>query len=286
MLFNPLQLFRCMKKSFSILGAAGAALGLVSPVAAAVLATVPMQGGMVMPMLMYHADHGHLHVLMPSEIPALTPLLASNPADSFNPADPWFGALDPSAGGAAFSRRYGFMWDSAMSDPLPPHHAVWLRKLASTPGLECYRYSGNAPKAFEPIFGTAGTTNARAWNLMMFHPCFTAPPGTNTHQAVFEAFLVNTNTGQEVPDSGTGPMTFNFTTLPDGRPALQLQSVTNHLAVTWSATATNWVLETAPALNGAAWNTVTNEPVPVGGQTGVVLAPDTPSGFFRLRRQP
>lgn len=276
-----------MKKFSLFRSVAGAALMLVSSVHAATLTTVPMQGSMVMPMLMYHADHGHLHVMMPSEVPALTPLLVSHQADSFHPGDPWFAALDPAAGGAAFSRRYGFMWDSAMSDPLPTGYTVWLRKLSSTPGLDCYRYSGNAPKAFEPIFGTAGTTNARPWNLMMFHPCFTAPPGTNTHQAVFEAFLVNTTTGEEVPDSSTGPMVFDFTTLPDGRPQLQLiATATNGLAVTWPASATNWSLVSSAAPHGPSWTAVTNEPVQVGEQKQVILPADAPAGFFRLRRQP
>ena len=66
---------------------------------AATLNAVPMQGGMVMPMVSYLAEQGRLQVMMPAEVPQLTPLMVSHPGDSFDPADPWFDALDPSRQG-------------------------------------------------------------------------------------------------------------------------------------------------------------------------------------------
>ncbi|MFO1512161.1 MAG: hypothetical protein U1F83_04480 [Verrucomicrobiota bacterium] len=63
---------------------------------AATLTNVPMQGGMAMPMVSYNATDGKIHVMMPMEVPALTPLLLSNPAGNFNPADPWLDSVDPS----------------------------------------------------------------------------------------------------------------------------------------------------------------------------------------------
>lgn len=272
-----------MKKFMLLLSAAGAAL-LVNPLNAATLTTVPMQGGMVMPMLMYHADHGHVHVMMVTDVPALTPLLVNNPADNFDPLDPWFASLDPGAQGASFSRRYGFMWDSAMSDPLPANTEVWIRKLSSSPGLDVYRYNGNVPKAFEPIFGTAGTTNARAWNLMMFHPCFTAAPGTNALAATFEVFLVNSLTGQEIAGSTTGAFTFDFTNLHDGRPALTLAP---KIAVGWpSGTTANWVLETAASPRATTWTVVTNTPVLLDGEPAAVLDAGASQQYFRMRYVP
>jgi hypothetical protein len=251
---------------------------------AATLTAVPMQGGMVMPMLTYHTDDGRIHVMLTNTVPVLTPLLVSNPQDNFNPADPWFGALDPSARGAAFSRRYGFMWDSGMSDPLPVNTEVWIRKLAGTPGLNVYRYNGNEPKAFEPIFGTAGTTNALAWNLMMFHPCFTAAPGTNALSAAFEVYLVDASTGSEVPDSSTGPFTFNFDNLPDGRPALNLAP---KITVGWPTdTTANWVLECAPTPDAVTWMPVTNAPVLLEGRPAVVLDATAGQQYFRMRYVP
>ena len=107
-----------MKVRF-LLGVLGSAL-VPFAVHGATQTTVPMQGGMAMPMVSYHSNDGMIHVMMPMEVPQLKPLLASNPGDSFDPADPWFSALDPSAQGASFSRRYGFVIDSMNgSDPLP-----------------------------------------------------------------------------------------------------------------------------------------------------------------------
>jgi hypothetical protein len=262
--------------------AAAAVAGGVSTARAAVLTSVPMQGGMVMPMISYHADHGHLHVMMPGEVPQLTPLLVSNPGDQFDPADPWFDALDPSRQGLSFSRRYGFVMD-ANTDPLPPQTAIWLRKISGSPELSFYRYSGSPPKLWQPIFGTAGTTNALYWNGMMFHPAVTAPPGTNALSATFEAYLVDTQTGAEIPGSSTGPFVLSFTNVPDGRPALELAQ---RILVFYPLDATNWVLEATDTLPGGVWSDVTNAPVTIGGRAAVVLEPGDPRRFFRMRLAP
>lgn len=248
----------------------------------AILTTVPMQGGMVMPMVSYNAAASRLQVMMPPETPQLTPLLVSNPGDSFAPADPWFDALDPGRQGASFSRRYGFVMEAG-SDPLPAGTQMWIRKLSGPPGLGVYRYAGSAPKALEPIFGTAGTTNARAWNGMMFHPVFAAPPGTNGISATFELFLLNTANGQEVANSATGPLVFHWTNVPDGRPALTLAQ---RIVVAWPATTTtNWVLESSSPLGGP-WTIVTNAPVIVDGQPCVILDGAAAQQYSRMRYVP
>ncbi|MCX6914773.1 MAG: hypothetical protein NT167_17280, partial [Verrucomicrobia bacterium] len=89
-----------------------AALG--GSVSAAVLTNVPMQGGMLMPKVWYHADSDTVTVDLSDILVTaqLTPLLISNPSDSFSPGDPWFDSLDPSRQGLAFSRRYGFDMDA------------------------------------------------------------------------------------------------------------------------------------------------------------------------------
>ena len=110
-------------KNWNSLLLAVVALGSAPAVRAAILTAVPMQGGMVMPMVSYHAADGRLHVMMPPETPQLTPLLVSHPGDGFDPADPWFDALDPGRQGQSFSRRYGFVMDT-VTDPLPA--ASWL----------------------------------------------------------------------------------------------------------------------------------------------------------------
>lgn len=271
-----------MKTSNLFLGTAALLLGTALS-HAAILTTVPMQGGMAMPMVSYNATAGRLHVMMPPEIPQLTPLPVSNPSDSFDPADPWFDALDPSRQAASFSRRYGFVMDAA-SDPLSAGTQMWIRKLSGPPELGVYRYSGSAPKALEPIFGTAGTTNARAWTGMMFHPVFAAPPGTNGISATFELFLLNTSNGQEVANSGSGPLEFTWTNIPDGRTAL---NISQRIVIAWPTTTTaNWVLESASPLDAGNWSVVTNTPVTVDGQPCVVLEGTAAQRYFRMRHVP
>jgi hypothetical protein len=247
----------------------------------ATLTNVPFVGTMLMPMVSYHAFDGMIQVMMPSDVPQLTPLLVSHPGDSFDPADPWFGALDPSAQGMAFSRRYGFVMD-ANTDLLPAGTQIWIRKLSGSAGLRAYRYQATAPKALEPIFGTEGTTNALYWNGMMFHPVFAAPPGTNALTATFEAYLVDAASGLEVPGSSSGPLVFNWTDVPDGRPGLRIES-RPEVVLSWPLTATNWMLEGSATVENATWTPVTNAPEVLDGQLAVVLAPGETRRFFRMR---
>jgi hypothetical protein len=274
-----------MKRMKFLLGAASVTLAPAASLAA-ILATVPMQGGMVMPMISYNEADGTLQVMLDPTVPQLTPLLVSNPADGFDPADPWFDSLDPGRQGLAFSRRYGFVMDT-MTDPLPANTQIWIRKVSGSPGLSAYRYRDTAPKAWEPVFGTSGVTNALYWNGMMFHPAFTVPPGTNTSTATFEAYLLDTLTGQEVAGSSTGPFVFNWTSVPDGRPTLAIVLNTPGVIVFWPATtSTNWVLESADSLSAPNWTTVTSAPVPWNGQTGVLLDGSAAQKFFRMRHLP
>jgi hypothetical protein len=274
-----------MKKQILAVLSCGAALfAVTAPVQAEVLTQVPMQGGMVMPMVTYKASMGKIMVMMPGTVPALTPLLVSNPGDSFDPADPWFDNLDPSRQGMAFTRRYGFMWDTGMSDPLPANTEVWIRKLSGSAGLGFYRYAANPPKQWTPIFGNAGTTNALMWDRVMFHPGVSALPGTNTFAATFQIYLVNTLTGQEVAGSASMPFVFNFTDLPDGRPAL---TIATKVVVSWpSLTSTNWLLESAPTLPATDWTLVTNAPVVLDGEPSVVLPISGAAQYYRMRYVP
>lgn len=270
-----------MKKC--ILFAAVLSLAGAINASATILTNVPMQGGMVMPMVSYHADDGHVHVMMPVTVPQLTPLLVSAPTNSFKPTDPWFAALDPSAGGASFSKRYGFVM-AGMTDPLPENTAFWIRKLYGPADLKFYRDFASEPKAFEPIYGTDGSPNARYWNGDMFHPVVAAPPGTNGYAATFEIYLMDTNTMQEVPNSSSGPLVFNWTNVSDGRPALSLAL---KVVVAWpDTTATNWVLESAATVNAASWDIVTNSPVSVNGQPSVILEQNAAQQYFRMRFVP
>lgn len=235
-----------------------------------------------MPMLAYHAIDGSLTVQVDPTVPQLTPLLISNPGDSFDPADPWYDYLDPSRQGLAFSRRYGFVMDTG-TDPLPSGLAIWIRKISSSPGLGIYRYRSGTAKLWDPIFGTGGATNALQWDGTMFHPAFTALPGTGSYTATFEAFLVDTTTGTAVPGANTGPFIFNWTDVPDGRPTL---TVAQRIVVGWPPSATNYVLEVADVLPSSIWTTVTNTPVLVDGQFAVLLDAGAGQKFYRMRLVP
>jgi hypothetical protein len=269
---------------FSVRAVAACSLSAVG--LAATLTSVPMQGTMVMPMLAYHSSEGSLSVQIDPTIPELTPLLVSNPGDSFDPADPWYDYLDPSRQGLAFSRRYGFVMDT-LTDPLPAGTALWIRKLSSSPGLGAYRYRSGASKQWTPIFGTEGVTNALQWDGTMFHPAFTAPPGTGTYTATFEAWLLDTASGLPVPGTSTGPFTFTWTVVPDGRPTLSLAvSASGQAILRWPAAATNWVLEAADTLPSANWTVVTSPPVRVEDQNTITLETTAPVRFFRMRLVP
>ena len=249
---------------------------------AATLSTVPMQGGMVMPMFSYDAEEDQLRVMLDPAIPELTPLLVSHPADDFDPADPWHEALSPAQEGRSFSRRYGFVMNT-MTDPLPPGRELWIRKLSGTAGLGVYHYSTSEPKTFEPIFGTDGTTEARPWNGMMYHPTFTAPSGTNAHSATFEAYVVDSNTGSMVPNSTTGPFELKWTNVRDGRPAV---SIAPGPVVSWAVTEKDFSLEAASDLVGASWTPVETPSTEVEGRITVVLEATEILRFFRLKLTP
>jgi hypothetical protein len=251
-------------------------------VRAATLTAVSMQGGMLMPAVTYSNSDARVHVTMPVEVPILTPLLASNPEDNFDPADPWYDNLDPGRQGYAFSRRYGFN-PGMVSDPLPANTVYSIRKLSGSPELGFYRYNQSAPKAWEPIFGTAGSPVSRIWNGIMFHPGVSAPAGTNTYSATFEVYLYDTNLNLEVANSSSGPLVFEFGNQPDGRPDLGLALT---FAVSWPTSTVNWVVESAESLTATQWTVVTNLPFVVDGQSAVLLGVGEAGRCYRMRRAP
>ena len=236
---------------------------------------------MAMPVVSYSNSTQRVHVTMPGSVPQLTPLLISNPADSFDPLDPWFHDLDPSREGASFSRRYGFTMGP--TEALPTNTAYWIRKIAGPPELQFYRYSASAPKAWEPIFGTDGAPSQMFWNQMMFHPAITAPAGTNGLSATFEVFLMDTLLTQEVANSSSGPLVFDFTNVNDGRPDLGLGLV---FALNWSTNVTTWVVESAASITATNWTTVTNVPTMIDGRSAVLLDSSEAGKVYRLRRNP
>ncbi len=267
---------------------ATALLGLAASAAsAAILNTVPMQGNntMVHVGIVYDATAGELHAHKEPTTPVLVPLDVSNPADSFNPADPWFEDLDPSQQGRAFNRQYGFVMDGS-SDPLPIGQAVWIRFVSASPGLQSYTYRATPP-TWSPMFGTEGASPVLQWSMSMFHPAFTVPPVEGMHSATFEAFMVDLNSGQEVAGVTPGQFVLDWTSVATSRPTLAIaKDDVDTVTISWTTNATNYVLQGADIGQPLVWTAVTNEPVVAAGKSTVALNPTGAARLFRLIRTP
>lgn len=242
------------------------------------LTNVPMQGAMVHVGFAFHADHGELHAHIDPAVPVLAPLSVSQPEAMFDAADPWYDLLDPHHLGQAFNRQYGFVMDGE-SDPLPEGSAVWIRQVAASAGLQAFRYRGTDPKAWEPMFGTAGSTNIFAWTLTMFHPAYACPVNSGPHHADYEAFLVNAATGE--PLTGIEPAQFTLTWTVAGQEVPSL-ALAPKLALSWAGSGTNYVAEASADLANGPWTALTNTPVNVDGQLTLLLAPEATERFYRL----
>jgi len=243
-----------------------------------VLETVPRQGGMLMPEVWYHTDTTNVTVDLSALydvngqpiIAQLTPLLVSDPGASFDPASPWYAYLDPSQQGLAFTRRYGYDMELSFFDYQDTE----------------YNPTGSAP-TWNPILGTAGTSNAVYWNQGMWHMAVTARPAptgtTNYYSATIEIYVVDADTGQEVPNSGYS-FPLIWSDVPDGRPPLAINpAATNNIQLSWPAsTATNWQLVSATNLNTPNWTAVTNPVVVTTNLFTVTLKGLSRQQFFRM----
>ena len=86
--------------------------------------------------------------------------------------------------------------------------------------------------------------------------------------------LANKTSGTALSPHG---ISATFTVTPT--PAL---SIAQKIFVAWpSGTATNWALQSAPSVTGPTWAGVTNTPVVVDGQPGIVLDRSAGQHFFR-----
>ena len=86
--------------------------------------------------------------------------------------------------------------------------------------------------------------------------------------------------------SGTALSGFGISATFAVTPAPAL-SISQRVFIAWpSGTASNWVLQSASSLNATNWTTVTNTPVIVDGQPGVVLESGAARQFFRFHYVP
>ena len=252
-------------------------------VEAAELSSVPMQGAMVHINLGYVAVNTQVTVHIDASVPVIMPLVLSHPADWFNTNDPWYASLATEAEGLAFNRQYGIVLDAA-SDPIPSGQGIWVRQLGASTGLEAYTYrSSGTNKVWQPMFGTAGSTNVLPWSFMMFHPAYAAPARVGSHEATYEAFLVDTNSG--APVEGAIPVPFTLTWTVMGPDVHIVSSDGGSLVARWPLCLTNFGLEHASSPTGS-WQTVVDAPVVSNGWWTLALDPEQHGPFVRLMRPP
>ncbi len=249
-----------------------------------VLTSVPMQGPMVHVNIRYTADDGtpHLDIHLDPSIPVLSSLVVSQPGTRFDPLHPWFEELDPSRGGAAFNRQYGFLLDGE-SDPLPSGHGIRIRQLSTSPGLLVRRYR-QAPVAWEPMFGQSGSAEVFEWNLVMFHPSYGIAPGARGPvTASYEAWAVDAD-GQFTTAKAPFELTWNVAQsldlavprIVDGK-----VEVTFTTPTTWSGY--HYQLERRGAVTGMWMSVAVLMNQPPGTHTLRDESPPAAQAYYRIR---
>lgn len=258
---------------------------LAGPSSGDVLNNVPMQGSMVHVNLRHRLVAGAptLEVHLDPSIPVLTPLAVSHPGVAFDPAHPWFPDLDPSRGGYAFNRQYGFLLDGE-SDPLAEGHAIRIRQRSAAPGLLVRRYR-QSPPAWEPMFGQNGSPEVFEWNLLMFHAAYAIPPEhPGPVEAEYEAYVVD-GAGERVGNGATFKLVWNVAqglTLNRPRFAASGLEVEAVLPSAWNG----WNLRLERRLEAAAgdWAAV-QMLMSASAGTNLLRDPNPPVGaaFYRAR---
>lgn len=192
------------------------------------LPTPMQQGGMVHAMVTFTDQAtGTFSVNLDPGIPEMRSLQnwSGFAANTFDPSDPWYSALDPSQENRLFSSRYGFMVDTSSSDLLPTGTSIGIRMTnRSTPGLNAYFYNSGTP-TFDPVFLSSASHDYVLWNGNMWHTVFTAPnTASGSITADFEIFLADAvgagavdynTTASAVSGYDTVSTTFTFNAVPE-----------------------------------------------------------------------
>jgi len=100
----------------------------------------------------------------------------------------------------------------------------------------------------------------------------------------YTVFVGGNDISNKTSDTALSPHGISATFSVTPTPAL---NIARKVFVAWpSGTATNWVLESTSSLNPANWTTVSNAPVVVDGQPGVVLDSGAAEQYFRFSYAP
>ncbi len=244
------------------------------------------------------------------------PVLTAATNGTYDPAQPW-AVLN----GTAYSRRLG--WDdpnrrnadpslligNLVSNVYGPGAALWIDCLSRSPGLEAYLAIGkfgvnannNATNAdgsvildpalnvYSGIFGTAGSSTKWKWDGQMDHNTYAVNLWniTSTNQlftATYKVY-VGDSQGNEIlnPDQSSASSIEVWTW--QAPPTLVPPGLTirNMTAIGWPEGCTNYVLESAEKLDSPAWTCVSNKPVMMDGASVILVDPNCPQRYFRLR---
>jgi hypothetical protein len=226
------------------------------------------------------------------------------------------GAYDPSQlwsvlNDTAYSRRLG--WNPAsgtlLSDITNAYGTganIWIESLSKSPGLKTYQAIGKfgvnslgttnldgtpvidpAANGYAGIFGTAGSSTKWKWDGNMDHNANAVSLGditvpnqifTNTYK-----IYIGDSTGAELPATVGASTTTTWTWQGPATLVAPSVSIQNTVAIEWSGTSTNYVLQSASTLNSATWTTVTNTPGVIGNNTVILVNPTGSQQFFRLQ---
>lgn len=196
-----------------------AACAAVPSTQAAVLGTLPspvQQGGMIHINVSLQGDGLVVH--LDSGTPVIQPLAEWNPGDTFDPASPWYAALDPTQSAGSFNSQYGLLIDAGETDPLPEGSKIMVGWVSGTAGIEVYQWKNTAVQAFNPILGTGGSSLQWDWSAVnhgMMHPMFVMPAGSSGNASATLSFTLADSTGTPLAAYEATNATLNFTVVPE-----------------------------------------------------------------------
>lgn len=151
-------------------------------------------------------DGQNLHVQVDPTVatPMLRPLEVPN---EFDPSQAW-----SVLGTKAYNFQYG--WNPGGFISLPSGSWIWIEQLDATTGLEVYQRPPAAP-AYDPVFGTVGSSLRWRWNGSMTHNVYAVQdPTLSLYEATYRVYLGDNSSGEPLPGYGTADVVFQFGATP------------------------------------------------------------------------
>jgi len=112
-----------------------------------------------------------------------------------------------------YSARYGWLANGFIN--LQPDEAIWIERVDATPGLDVYEGGMRgmwAMHSFDPILGTAGSSDLWQWNGTMMHNWY-ATDAVGSFEATYRVFLGDL-AGNEIAGVASDTVTLTFNAIP------------------------------------------------------------------------